>query len=487
MRIEQSSLARRLALFATSVCAPALAGQANAQDFETDNLPQVANQACAEVARSPKGQIQPGDLAFEDGHWRAIPANRVGFFLMAFAGETPSSDGPMHDLAKLRSDPDWSGKHSELYDTVDQFQLGLAVGKYAGLKAFRADGKPIKASEVNPATNWFAGPGITLHCLVPTKPEAEGGSKLSIRLRGNVDALPATGTELKSADAAVIGYNRTRTFEDDGSRKQTNEVSINAVLGAVKEVNDNFAVTGYVGYELKRSRVKPTPSLVPPATERDGDTDIVTLGVMGEAYIPLGGKDSTGSDDQQWSTSLRLTFGSSYVFDRVKDSERVRGELTAGLFHREKIDVTLAERKKRKPLLGICDLGGYSHIAPNVWTRCDVQAMVTYNQVTRQGSLTPSGNDQFGHAGGKVSASLYLGDPSKKSSFFFGADYVYQVRYAGDPNEIPDIRRHSVTLGHRWWQSKGFAIEIKASLTDGINPDSFADENALTLGFGVIF
>ena len=482
MRLNQPQLSRRIMPLVACASALALAGRAEAQDFSTDNLPLVVPQACNDVSAATKGETRPGDITYKDGIWREIPAGRVGFFLAAYAREALSPDSALAAIADMRTGSAEPGKYTRLYDTVDQFQIGLAAGEFDGLKAFGADGKPISSKDVDPAKNWFAGPGVTLRCLVPEKSDAgSGGSPVSFRLRGNTDALTATGTELKSADAAVIGYNRTRTFEDDGSRKQTNEISVNAVFGAVKEFNQNFAVTGYVGYELKQSRVKPTPTLVPPATERDGDTDILTFGVMGEAYASLGGKG------QPWSTSLRLTFSGSYLFDWVKDSERVRGEFTAGLFHRTPINATLTERKKRKPLLGICDLGGYSHIAPNVWTRCEAQAIVSYNQVTKQGSLTPSGNDQFGHAGGKLSASLYLGDPSAKSSFFLGADYLYQLRYAGDSDEIPNIRRHRIMLGHRWWQSTGFAIEIKATLTDGINPDSFADENALTLGFGIIF
>jgi hypothetical protein len=482
MHLNQPSRPRRFAPLMLCVCAFALASRAEAEDFSTANLPIIVEQACGEVSRAAEGEPQSGDLAFDEGQWREVPSSRVAFFVAAYAREALSPGEALTAIGGLRDNPERSGRYLLLSDTVYDFQLNLAGGKLDGLKAFGPDGKPVVSRSVDPSASWFVGPGVTLRCLVPEKSKPKRtGNPLSIRLRGNTDALPATGTELKSADAAVIGFNRTRTFEDDGSRKQTNEVSINAVLGAVKKVNNNFAVTGYVGYELKQSRVKLTPTLVPPATERDADTDILTFGVMGEAYVPLGGKN------QPWATSLRLTFSGSYLFDWVKDSERVRGEFTAGLFHRAPIDVTLTERKKRKSLLGICDLGGYSHIAPGVWTRCDVQAIVSYNQVTKQGSLTPSGNDQFGHAGGKASVSLYLGDPSKKSSFFLGADYLYQLRYAGDPNEIPDIRRHSITLGHRWWQSKGFAIEIKASLADGINPDSFADENALTLGFGIIF
>lgn len=481
MQLNPTTIARRCAPLASCACVFVMAGHADAQTFSTGNIPIVVEQACGDIARAKDSEFKAGDISYDGGTWREVGAGRVAFFVAAYAREALSPDEALTTINGLRNNPERSTRYLLLSDAVDGFQMELAGGKFDGLKAFGPDGKPVVSRNLDSATNWFVGPGISLRCLVPEKSDSKNGSPVSIRLRGNTDALTATGTELKSADAAVIGYNRTRTFEDDGSRKQTNEISVNAVLGAVKEFNPNLAVTGYVGYERKQSRVKPTPALVPPATERDGDTDILTLGVLGEAYVPLGGKD------QPWATSLRLTFSGSYLFDWVKDSERVRGEFTAGLFHRAPIDVTLTQRKKRKPLLGICDLGGYSHIAAGVWTRCDVQAIVTYNQVTRQGSLTPSGNDHFGHAGGKASVSVFLGDPSEKSSFFLGADYLYQLRYAGDPTEIPDIRRHSVTLGHRWWQSKGFAIEVKASLTDGINPASFADENALTLGFGLIF
>ncbi len=481
MQLNPSTIARRFVPLATCACAFVLAGRADAQAFSTGNIPIVVEQACGEVSRAALGESKPGDITYDGGIWRKVGSDRVAFFVAAYAREAFSPSDALTTISGLQDNPDRSDRYLLLADSVNGFQMELAGGKFDGMKAFGPDGKPVVSRNLDPATSWFVGSGVTLRCLVPEKADSKNGSPVSIRLRGNIDALTATGTELKSADAAVFGYNRTRTFEDDGSRKQTNEISINAVLGAVKKVSPNLAVTGYVAYELKQSRVKPTPALVPPATERDGDTDILTVGVLGEAFVPLGGKG------QPWATSLRLTFSGSYLFDWVKDSERVRGEFTASLFHRTPIGITLTGRKKRKPMLGICDLGGYSHIANGVWSRCEVQAIVTYNQVTKQGSLTPSGNDHFGHAGGKASVSVFLGDPSEKSSFFFGADYLYQRRFAGDPAEIPDIQRHSVTLGHRWWQSKGLAIEVKASLTDGTNPDSFADENALTLGFGIIF
>lgn len=464
-----------------SASAMATAQPAMAEQFSTADRAVVVTQTCDIAITKAQSPDTSGDLIYKDKRWRTVPTNRLAFFLAAFARQAMSPDEALRAITSLRGNPLGSTTLLNLRDITDDFMLDLAADKLDGIKVFGPEGKPLARNEIDSQGAWMLRSDVTLRCEVPDEPESDGSKGISLRLRGNTDALPATGTELRSADAATFGYNRVRTFQDDGSRTQSNEFSVNGVLGAVKEFSSDFSLTAYVGYQLKRTRTRPAPALTPPATERGGDTDLLTIGTMGEAFVPLGNKD------EAWSSSLRMTFSGSYMFDFVTDSERFRGEFTAGLFYRRPIDLSDRSHQRRKPQFGICDIGGYSRLNDGLWTRCDLQAIVTVNQVTKHGTLTPSGEDQFGHAGGKASFSLYLGDPSKKSSLFFAADYLYLSRYAGDPASIPNVRRHSVTLGHRWWQPGGIAVEIKASLLDGINPESFADENALTLGFGLIF
>ena len=456
------------------------AGQASAETFSTANVAMVAQQVCAPIATmDAASHLLPGDLPYKDGLWRKVETSRLAFFLSAYARETMAPSEALLAIGHLDGADD-APETQWLADSVYDFQQKLASSNLDGIQAFGSDGKPIRSSDVDPEASWIARSDVTVRCLLPEAGEDKPaiGSPISLRLRGNVDALTATGKARKSADAASFGYTRTRTYQDDGSRTQADEITIDGVLGAVLDRSPSFALTGYVGYQLKKNRSKPAPSLTPPATERDGDTDILTLGVLGETTISLGGVDNRDR------VSLRSTISANYLFDWVKGSERVKGELSFTPFARGARPTGGA---RRQPLLGVCDIGGLTDLGGNIWTSCELQGLITYNQVTKHGTLVPAGDDHFGHAGGKAKATLYLGDPSENSSFFASAQFEYLARYDGPSTAIPNVRRQEFNVGHRWWQGNRFALEIKATLTDGINPDSFADENALTFGFGVIF
>jgi hypothetical protein len=453
------------------------AGQANADDYSASDVPKIAGQACAGI--NPDSTIDlPGDLPYKGEKWRVVPTERVAHFIVSYGREAM---GPQQALERLGGNNPNPGKPDRVNDTLLQFQDKLASGNLDGMLAFGSDDKALSSGQVDPNKPWLKDTGNILRCLVPEKDDSAPKS-LSWRLRGNVDALPAEGKARLKADAASFGFTRTRTFQDDGSRTQNTEISVNAVLGATLGHGPGLNLTGFVGYQLKKNRAKPTPILTPPATERDGDTDLLTLGLMTDSIVGLGGSDNS------FGSSVRIALTGGYLFDFVKDSERIKAQITLNFYHRPKARVEDdRDEPSRKPLLGVCDIGGLTDLGGGIWTQCGLQGVLTYNQVTKHGSLLPAPDDHFGHVGGKVSATLYLGDPGEKSSFFASAEYLNLRRYDGSSSAIPHVQRHSISVGHRWWQGKAFALEIKGQLTDGINPDSFVDENALTLGFGVIF
>lgn len=462
------------ALLALSCCT---AMPAFADDFSVAQVPMIAGQSCAGIDPD-SGKDLPGDLTNDDGKWRIVGRERLAFYIVAFGREVL---GPEQALDRLGGANPTPGSPDRVNSTLRQFQDKLASGNLDGILAFASDGKPIKSGQVDRNTVWLKDPGITIRCLLP-RPQPKATKSISWRLRGNVDALAAEGKARLKADAASFGYSRTRTFQDDGSRTQADEITVDAVLGAKLGSRPGLNFTGFVGYQLKQNRASPAPTLNPPATERDGDTDVLTLGILADSIIDLGGKNN------EFGSSIRLSASGSYLFDFVKDSERIKGEVTVNLYHRSRSNIDDEQPvQPRKPLLGLCDIGGLTDLGGGVWTQCGVQGIVTFNQVTRHGTLVPADDDHFGHIGGKVSATLYLGDPGKESSFFASGEYTYLRRFDGNATAIPHIRRHSFKIGHRWWQGKAFALEVKGELSDGINPDSFADENALTLGFGVIF
>lgn len=486
----------RAVAIALAGCAFSCGSLASAQDADKDALLSttqvIVTQSCSGIAAQAADLHMP-DITFdsgtEKGTWRAVPAKRVSFFLVSHSGEETTSSKALAELRGLEHKPGEGtlGASRYLRDLLYELEFNLNAGTYADMRAFTPQGKLVEIDRHDHNQPWITRPGVILRCKLadqvvaqhaPSTPGQLGtepasasatkkGGGIDLRLRGDVAALQATGNDRKSAAAASFGYTRTRTFQDDGSRTQTNEYAVKAVLGSPLIDRPNSNLTAFVGYELKQNRARPAPALVPPATERDGDTDIVTLGLTGGHLLPLSGSGNP------YASSLTLQLDGSYKFDRVKQSERTEGRLSASYYN-------------GKPLLGLCTLGGLKDFGNGFWSHCDLTAIGTYNVITRHGRLPVTTKDHYGHLGGKVSAALYYGDPSENAAFAT-AEYQYMARIDGDPAVIPVIERHSFTLGYRWWSGSAFALEVKAALTDGINPDSFADENTLSLGFGIIF
>lgn len=110
----------------------------------------------------------------------------------------------------------------------------------------------------------------------------------------------------------------------------------------------------------------------------------------------------------------------------------------------------------------------------------------TFDVLTDHGTIAPSVKDHFAHLGGRAGGKIFFGNPLDNAAFATG-EFTYLRRIDGDSAAFPHIKRHKFSLGYRWWQNDAFAFEAKGELIDGINPDSFEDENSLSLGFGVIF
>ncbi len=452
-------------ILAAAWASPGLA-QNGASIDSLDTAKVIATQSCAGIEKVVPEAALP-DVEDEDkNRWRAVPTRRVAYFLASHSG-VMVAPGDALDLVRSLDDREAS-EPAALKDMLYHVQTILIAKDLNGLRAFDGPGTaaPTYASpEHNRA--WMMRPNIILRCKLPRTATPPSKANPSLRLRGTVAALSAVGEDRLGAAAATIGYTRTRTFQDDGSRTQATDLAVNAVLGAIFDVGAGNALMLYGGYELKRNRVVPPPTLVPPATQRDGDTDIVTLGAGIGRYLPLGGKDN------RYAVSLNLRFDGAYKFDLVKDSERAEGQFTASLYTQPRS-------------LGICGFGGFTDFGNGFWSRCDLVGMVRYGKFTKRGLLPASAKDEFAHAGGKASIALYAGDPGDNAAFL-SAEYLYMPRIDGDPAAVPNVRRHKINMGYRWWKNSAYALEVKGELTDGINPDSFADENVVTVGFGIIF
>lgn len=445
----------------------------------------IATNTCNGVVNTVPPQATP-DIDYKDDKWRAVPNSRLAYFAASHSG-TMVAPGEALALVRKLDAPNPEDRPKELKplrSLMYHLQNVLVTEELSGLRAFGQDGKPVTYTDTDHNRAWLVRPEVVLRCKLPKKDDAApqqagsegtqeapakkgGGLKIDLRLAGTVEALGAEGEARKSAAAASIGYNRTRTFQEDGSRTQTTEISAKAMLGAVFETGPNSDLMLYGGYELKRNRAVPAPTLTPPATERDGDTEVITLGGGIAKLAPIGGSRNP------YAVSLNLRFDGAYKFDLVKDAERAEGKFTVSLY-------TLPRT------LGICGFGGYTDFGNGFWSLCELSGGFSFNKVMKRGTLVPTGKDSYAHAGGKASIALFYGDPSENSAFLSG-EYLYMPRISGDQAEIKTIRRHKVALGYRWWSGTSHALEVKAELTDGINPDSYADENAVTIGFGILF
>ena len=455
------------------------ADDARADLYRLDGAGMIGEQTCAGIEKPPPNPRKP-DLVTAEGLWREVDSSRYAFFVSSYAGET---SGPGDALNKLRTLNPLPGADNRVLRTVlDHVQMQVASGNLAPLGAFDPNGVRLDAASVDSRLEspWTVDSAIILRCLLP-KPSAsiapEGttvamGKPLrklddALRLRGDVDALAASGDDRKSAAAATFSFDRVRAYLDDGSRKETRTYSIDAVLGAVLHDDLLASLTIYAGYELGRERSRPAPTLTVPATQSDGDTEVLKFGLVGSKLFAV------GPASNHYKQSFDVTVDTSYLFDLTKDSERIRGRISSGFYSGE-------------PWLVFCKIGGYTDFGNGLWTRCELDLIGTFDVLTRHGSIAPSVKDHFAHAGGRAGAKLFFGNPLDNSAFAT-AEFLYLRRIDGDAATFPHVKRHKFSLGYRWWNQEKFAIEAKGELFDGINPDSFEDENSLSLGFGIIF
>lgn len=454
----------RLASIATM--AIGLSTAAHADPYRLDAAGTIGEQACSGIDPAAEDPANP-DLQAEDGRWRMIEPSRFAFFVSSHAN---NMDSPQQALAKLRALDPLTGTNDLVLRTVfDHVQMLIATKALASLAAFGRDGQRLTYSDVEEwrKSPWTVAMTTTLRCFLPNKDKLSPTLGISFRLRGDVDALAATGEDRKSASAASFGFDRVRTFLEDGSRKETRTYSINAVLGAVLVEEPLTGLTAYAGYELGKERSRPAPTLTPPATQSDNDTEILKFGLVGNKLLPL------GSSSNRYRQSFDVALDASYLFDLTKKSERVRGRISAGFYSGD-------------PWLGFCKIGGYTDFGNGLWTRCEVDLIGTFNVLTDHGTITPSVKDHFAHLGGRAGGKVFFGNPLDNAAFATG-EFMYLRRIDGDTATFPHIKRHKFSLGYRWWRNEDFAFEAKGEIIDGINPDSFEDENSLSLGFGIIF
>ena len=287
------------------------------------------------------------------------------------------------------------------------------------------------------------------------------GSLLSLfRLRQNLDALSATDAARLKAGAAQIGYLRERNTLANGSIRTDSTLTFEGALGLALRDRPDSALLLYGAYERRRLRSNPPPQLPPGQSQADKDTDVLELGFTGHQLVSMPG------------VSVMLTGSGSYISNYVNDSRRLRLRVSAA------------------PFLfwpnGICYFGGF---APPVDLgfarlsgRCTASLIAQVNHITDRGSTTPGANDEFVLAGGRIGYDIATGTDS---GVIAGVTYEYQHRFEG---QVPSIHRFTAQIKYRhWFSDRRFAMEFGFNYTDGVNPQSFADEHRTQVGMGLIF
>ena len=76
-----------------------------------------------------------------------------------------------------------------------------------------------------------------------------------------------------------------------------------------------------------------------------------------------------------------------------------------------------------------------------------------------------------------------LSDGKPRDGMVGSMVYRYQRMVAG---QAPDIDRFDATLKYRWW-AKDLAFDLGFTYSDGTEPKSLADENKVSITFGVLY
>jgi hypothetical protein len=328
-----------------------------------------------------------------------------------------------------------------------------------------------------PRFNWIFSdvPPVALYCVKSSTPEQApaplGSGRL--RLRGSVDALAATGPAVVSADAATVSIVRTRTSLDDGSTKTVTDFAVDATVG-LRLTNDDSAGTAFLfaDYSLSRSRTRPRPALGGGTDEGDGDTNSLALGATGKLYLPVG------------SAILTTSIDAAYLNDFTQDSQLGRLRLS--------IRPALPTTSSIQSILP-CYLGSYRQIGgqeSGLWTRCGVTFQVEGAHVFERGRGEFAATDNYLAVGGTLSYEALLISDAPSSGLGTAGGPFARVTYRYLPilsGNLDDIERLEARLGYRVFTPDGIGIEFSASYLRGTNEKSFADENILSLGVGIIF
>jgi len=277
-------------------------------------------------------------------------------------------------------------------------------------------------------------------------------------VRAKPEDLPLSGKERRGADAFAFGFERTRSRLDDGTLKTDTTVTLGGVAG-VRLTGDKSASSVYLygQYNLSRARTNPAPTLAPGASESDGDTNTLGIGLTIKTKMV-----NTPSFD------LYVSGSASTMFDLVHKTDRVQGDLV--------FTPTIPNLGPKACLNQFSVLG-------KLRFRCGFSVEVLGAAVIKRGTTTPADYDSFLTAGPRASLELLIPNDDNDGAF---------VKVTGRnlwvlTGTAKTIRRLDASLGYRFWTAQDVGIDVSFKYQIGSNASSFEREDILSFGIGVIY
>ncbi len=393
-----------------------------------------------------------------------VDLNRLAYFILADAGEVAGTNAQETLRAAVATDQD------DVVDLTYDIQGFLAAQPPLGPRdAGMVAGTPGPGREAF----WLLEGSLT--CVRPVEiadagPDEDAPRGLLpngepiLRLRATAEDLTVTGEDRLTAGSARVTLQRERTILDDGSRRRDTTLSIQGALGIALTEREGDSSYLYAAYQLERVRSQPAPTLPAGQTAADGDTNVLELGIIANRLFETRGSRMT----------FDVTGTAALILNRVDRSERLQ------------FNMRMSPGFGPTQNLGLCGYGAFLTIVPGISGRCDAALRLQVNHFLDRGTAAPTANDEFVFGGGEFGIEFAQSNENGVTGdgVFAGATYRYEASLSG---AVPDIDRFTAFLKYRHWFGTRFGVDFGLDFVDGINPESFADENRISVSFGLIF
>ncbi|MEI9928605.1 MAG: hypothetical protein WDN44_14020 [Sphingomonas sp.] len=311
-------------------------------------------------------------------------------------------------------------------------------------------------------------PAWQVTCKIKPADKDKAPAPYAWALRAKPEELALTGTDRKTAGAATITVDRTRTILDDGSIKKVTNFKIDATLG-YRITPDGITDTVYLydHYALSRSRTRPMPKLDPGAQESDGDTDALESGFITHAEL-------TPNDKVLHFLGRPVKFfldaKAATVFDFAKNAGRLKGEMLL--------------RPTWDEDIFFCGLGSYGEgLGFGLKTRCRLQIDLEAARIFRRGSIEQGDFDNFIALGVRPSFEAFL-PTGGETALLASVNYRFLPVIDGKPKHL---ERLDIAMKFRFWTKSTAGIDLGFTYSKGQNEVSYENEDVLSIGLGLIF